>query len=78
MAKPGIPLEIGGTIENRDDTVAFVFGRVTNWGGVQVSYAHLEEGQTGFKPGDRVKGTIVPDLDQDRIVIQRLEQAEPV
>ena len=72
----GIPLDIGGTVETKDGSMAFVFERATNWGGVEVSYAHFDESRFGhFEPGQREKGTIVPDLDGDVVIVQRLEPA---
>src|SRR5205085_7068084 len=66
----GIPLDIGGTVETKDGSMVFVFERATNWGGVEVSYAHFDESRFGhFEPGQRVKGTIVPDLEGDVVII---------
>jgi hypothetical protein len=74
----GVPIDITGSVDKRDGKLAFVFDRMTNWGGVRVSYAHFDEKQFGgFEPGQRVNGTIVPDLDQQRIIVQRLELAQP-
>jgi hypothetical protein len=72
----GVPLDIVGTVDTRDGRLAFVFDRVTNWGGVPVSYAHFDETQFGhFQPGQRVRGTIAPDPDWQKVIVQRLELA---